>query len=624
MNGLLYATGTPKTALMTRSLSSFFTRATKSLFSKVGLSLGADSFKTSDGKVVKRLLPFGKNGLPSTVMTPRSHAKPYFAAPVIDKSSLQINDVPPATTKQVQIAQFIEEPKPLKSLTEEKVSIDANPKSSDVGGIADAQIIASATSSESASIIKAKELRDKASQARIEAAEAMERAIALKVKLEEEKKKALELKLEEEQRRLQLIEEAKKTLVEEAKMMKEKVTVKSTKKKDNHKGSNDDPSTRFPLLNSLSLSRDTLKGKKTPPKATSPPPKRSPTLNLFNTSAGHSNSPSAKKLAKTNYPTPKRSPTLNIFSSASKLSSPKVSSSTGRVKKPSPTTPSSRSPTLSIMGVGGAPKSNAVKAASKKKSVAKKSSAKKKTAAAKPSPAHRSPTISLLGIGASPDSKAAVKKSSAGKAPASKSPTLSLFGVGGKAASKDSFKAKAPAKKSPTISLFGVAGPTQSASSENKRLKSTSTVKKRPSSTFSLFDVANQGATKAATKTTSIAPKTLSKPHQAVPKNKEATNTKAALKSNTFGGFFGSSDSGNTKEHSSTEKKKKKSVVKKAPKGVPVLKGWKVNASKEIQGRVYSSTSFKSGEMITTSPVKGHLQSGTVVISKSGSKYYLE
>jgi len=49
-----------------------------------------------------------------------------------------------------------------------------------------------------------------------------------------------------------------------------------------------------------------------------------------------------------------------------------------------------------------------------------------------------------------------------------------------------------------------------------------------------------------------------------------------------------------------------------------------MNANNEIQGKVYSSKAFRTGEMITTSPVKGRFQSGNVVISKSGSKYYLE
>jgi len=669
VNGLLYATGTPKTALMTRSLSSFFTRATKSLLSKAGLSSGADSFRTSDGKVVKRLSPFDSDGLPSIVAIasarPRQPAKPYFAGAVLDKPLQQPKPVPPSPTKQIQTAKIIKEPESTASLqAKEKAPIDATPETSsdDASDITDAQIIASSTNLESTSIMKAQELRDKAKEARAEAAEAMERAIALKAQAEEEKKKVIEAKLEEEQRRLQVIEEAKKTLLEakelkekeriqrvaeKAKLMKKKAKNVPVKKKGDDVTSGD-TSTAFPFSSSPSSSKAGLKGKETPSKMTSSSPKRSPTLNLFNTSAGQSKAASAKPLAKPKSQTPKRSPTLNIFSSAPKVSptrvkklsptppkattpkrsptlnifssSPKVPST--KTKKPSPTAPSSRSPTLSIMGVGGAPKSNVAKAASKRKSAVKKPLTKKKAAVLKPSPTtrSRSPTFSLLGIGASPDSKAALEKSSAAKAPATKSPSISLLGVGGKAASDESSTSKAPAKKSPTLSLFGVSGSNQSPSTEKQKPQS-------PTSTnaFSLFGGAYQGDTsKAATKAISTAPKKLSKRNQVVPKNGEARQV-TSKSSNMFGGFFGSSGSGNTKKAvDSSVKNKKKLVAKKAPKGVPVLKGWKMNANNEIQGKVYSSTSFRAGEMITTSPVKGRFQSGNVVITKSGSKYYLE
>ncbi len=641
----MYATGTPKTALLTRPLSSFFARATKSLFSRVGLSLGADSYKTRDGKIVKRLSPYDMNGLPSTVVAPSSssRAKPYFAAPVVKKPPpQQIKPVPP-------IAQIITEPETTASEARERAPIDAvvTEISSSTVDIADAQIITSSTNSESVSVIKAQELRDKAKEARIEAAEAMERAMALKVEVEEEKKRALEAKVEEEQRRLELIEEAKKTLLEakeakvkeriqreeEVKKMKQEMKKTAPKKKDDDKDSNDDSSTRFPLLTSLSASRAGLKRKQTPPKKTPLPPKlpkRSPTLNLFNTSTKESKSPSAKPSTKTMSQTPKRSPTLNIFSSATK-----VSPSTTRAKKPSPTTASSRSPTLSIMGVGGATKSNAVKVASKRKLVAKKSSAK--TKAVVPPAAQRSPTLSLLGIGVSPDSEADSKKSSAAEAPAKKSPTLSLFGVGGKAVSNDPSEAKAPAKKSPTTTLFGAAGSSQPPSTKKQKTEpNKATVKKQPTNNaFSFFGGANQDISRAATKSISAAPKKQSRPQQVIPKPENVEARKVASTSNNvFGGFFGSinskpvSDSSGKKKKeaagSSTKNKNKKVVAKKAPKGVPVLKGWKVTANNEIQGRVYSSTSFKAGEMISTSPVKGRVQSGTVVISQSGSKYYLE
>jgi hypothetical protein len=109
-----------------------------------------------------------------------------------------------------------------------------------------------------------------------------------------------------------------------------------------------------------------------------------------------------------------------------------------------------------------------------------------------------------------------------------------------------------------------------------------------------------------------------------VPKKLKAS--KGGSSSVLFGGFFGSSsgEGGIKKEEEHSINKNKESNSKIAPKGVPVLKGWKVNANNEIQGKIYLSASFREGQTITTSPAKGRLESGNVVQTQSGSKYFLE
>jgi hypothetical protein len=60
------------------------------------------------------------------------------------------------------------------------------------------------------------------------------------------------------------------------------------------------------------------------------------------------------------------------------------------------------------------------------------------------------------------------------------------------------------------------------------------------------------------------------------------------------------------------------------PKGVPMLKGWKKSGDGSISGSIYGSKAFFDGDAVTTSAIaSGIIEKGNVVITTSGSKYYL-
>ena len=97
----------------------------------------------------------------------------------------------------------------------------------------------------------------------------------------------------------------------------------------------------------------------------------------------------------------------------------------------------------------------------------------------------------------------------------------------------------------------------------------------------------------------------------------EAVN--AAAPSSTISlGFFNFGQKSQDREESSTAK------VSSAPRGVPSLSKWRQNSNGSITGDIAGSNAYKDGESITTSPIAGNIEGGTVVQTKSGSKYYLE
>ena len=61
-------------------------------------------------------------------------------------------------------------------------------------------------------------------------------------------------------------------------------------------------------------------------------------------------------------------------------------------------------------------------------------------------------------------------------------------------------------------------------------------------------------------------------------------------------------------------------AVAAAPKGVPTISKWTLNDDNTINGFISGSSSFKSGDPVTTSAIVGQASSNTVVRTKSGSR----
>ena len=61
-----------------------------------------------------------------------------------------------------------------------------------------------------------------------------------------------------------------------------------------------------------------------------------------------------------------------------------------------------------------------------------------------------------------------------------------------------------------------------------------------------------------------------------------------------------------------------------APRGVPVISKWKQARDGSITGAISGSSTFSDRDPITTSPIRGKAVGGSVVTTKSGSKYFLE
>ena len=62
-------------------------------------------------------------------------------------------------------------------------------------------------------------------------------------------------------------------------------------------------------------------------------------------------------------------------------------------------------------------------------------------------------------------------------------------------------------------------------------------------------------------------------------------------------------------------------VTSTAPRGTPTLSRWRKNGDGSISGTITGAPGFKNGEFITTSPITGNAVDGTVVTTKSGSRY---
>jgi len=65
-------------------------------------------------------------------------------------------------------------------------------------------------------------------------------------------------------------------------------------------------------------------------------------------------------------------------------------------------------------------------------------------------------------------------------------------------------------------------------------------------------------------------------------------------------------------------------VVDSPPEGVPIIKKWEENTNGGIFGRIHGSPNFEDGDFVETSRiVKGVIEDGSVVATKSGNRYFL-
>lgn len=579
--GLLYATGTPVSALKTRSLNAFLNRASKSLLKGV-TGVGPDGYRLSDGRVVNGgLLPSASSsrGVPlptatrarvAAALPPESPppaapaapvVKPFFAAEATSRPTIALpkeeetakktvirpppppaRPSPPSQTIQIKQAEAKPKTSPISESPADPVTEAFNSAFGIGGGNADDEKQTSPTRVVSPSIeSKAQQLRNAAQAARAEAAEAKRKAAAKKAEEAAERQAALDAKLEQQKqeqlKRQQLADEA----AEAAKKKKEEMELQKKEKQKAQAAAIEQSQTK-------ALSKGTSGGATSKPSGSSgaggglfsflqsstsapskspPPPSPAPKQSLSSAKA-------------TPAPAAKRSPTISLFDSLKPKPSPAAGSEAdvATVKGTA-----KRSPTISLFGSSPKPKT-----ATPTKVVPKKASSPPPKVQKK-----KSPTLNILGVGGMPKStpKAAAKPKSAlpvkTQTTTTRSPTINLLkqsvkkGTDTKAKSTPDAPAKKPATKSPTFYLFG-GGSTK---------KSTA-------------DKGTKSVTPTQTKTSS--------------------STQAAKKQasgNPFGGLFGGgsgstatskgSVSSSSPAPNKTIAKKPAAAKKSAPNGVPVL-----------------------------------------------------
>jgi hypothetical protein len=109
------------------------------------------------------------------------------------------------------------------------------------------------------------------------------------------------------------------------------------------------------------------------------------------------------------------------------------------------------------------------------------------------------------------------------------------------------------------------------------------------------------------------------KPAASLPGTTTTSNTSVTI---TLGSIFNGASSASTIKMSTTAERAKK---KEAPRGVPTIERWKVDQDKAVTGFIRGSNQFRDGEKVTTSPIpKGSIASGEVVVTSSGTRYFLK
>ena len=509
--GLLYATGTPASALRTRSANGILNRAVKGLLSGV-TGVRPDGWRMSDGRTVGGRGPSLPGGswagvisLPSagrvaTVaawLPPKSSPpavatapKPFFAAAAIAQQQQKPAIALPAVLLPPQrpiIPIDVASPLPISDSPTDPVTealSSAFGITSANGSVVDEPASPAFAIPPSSGIdARVRQLRDLARAARAEAVEAREKAEARKALDAAEKKAVVDAMLEKQKqdllKRQQSVEEASKKAdtqpSERPQTTKLKAMTQSSASDANSSKAGTSGGVFSFLKSGGSLSRSSPTLAATIPTSASaradraPPPKAqptpaalpSPTISVFDDpfkslmSSPNGKTPVTKESAVRSLPT---SSLIGSSPTKAKPSSVKTSA-ISKAKGLSTTTPKSngKAATLKIVGVGGA---SQLAVGSKKPSTYRSET---KPIVMKAIATTRTPTINLL--------QKSVKKSSAAtakvatdypaKAAATKSPTLNLFGggrVGDGTAKKEqpaSATVKAAATKSPTLNLFG-------------------------------------------------------------------------------------------------------------------------------------------------------------------------
>ena len=115
-----------------------------------------------------------------------------------------------------------------------------------------------------------------------------------------------------------------------------------------------------------------------------------------------------------------------------------------------------------------------------------------------------------------------------------------------------------------------------------------------------------------------------SKPKQIAPKDEVPTTPSLALPRPTFSLFgLGEPKEDSTAQKTAVAAPSAKKSAPTAPRGVPKINKWSLNSDNTISGFISGSSSFDDGAPVTTSPIVGSAVSGSVVQTKSGSKYFL-
>ena len=343
----------------------------------------------------------------------------------------------------------------------------------------------------------------------------------------------------------------------------------------------------FSMFGSLSAS--------SPPKLESksplPAPEVSPQLSLFGSST--TSSSSLRVL-------PKKSPTLSLFEISSKSKVLAPSKATKKVASKGAAT--KKSQTFSIAGIGGdivvtkkkakggnAPKKSAVKNVSPRKSKEKKAITK-------------IPLFTLFPM--TSESSDTSKKSQAYKPAAVKLPIFSLL-PGDNKNNDIPVQAKAPktaSKRSPTLSLFGEKSDSSASTKAVPIMSKSKQVAKPSSSGGSLFEgflirVGGGGGSSSS-----------------------SSSSSSSLKKE-------SNDQSKRYNPKTSPLVKESSPAKGQPSNirVPTLAEWKVNPDNSIEARIYRSSSFEDGTIVTTSPIgkQFKIAEGNVVQTSSGSRYLL-